>query len=251
MRGRGEAELGRQPLGDLRPALACVVAPVHPDVVLLVHAVAVDRRADELVDAEADLLVRPWPVRAESAVARRPGRGVVRRLEQSHSLDDRPEARRLLRVEHERGDAEVAGRLVRRVVPQVAAGFSRERRQQRPVLASVATLEDPGCLHADEHAPVLHGERRDLRQLPIAVRLVGEALARLRPRLAEVRAAPDGRAVPLARSGGEDRPRRGVVNGVVHGPRLAERAAQRPVAPSLVALQQEAPLAGSDQYQRP
>ena len=37
MRRRGEAELGRQALGDLDPLVAAVVAAVHADVVLLVH----------------------------------------------------------------------------------------------------------------------------------------------------------------------------------------------------------------------
>ena len=39
MRGGGEPELGRQAFGDLRPRTAGVVAAVHADVVLLVHAV--------------------------------------------------------------------------------------------------------------------------------------------------------------------------------------------------------------------
>ena len=89
------------------------------------------------------------------------------------------------------------------------------------------------------------GEARHLRELQVAV-LVGQALARLLPRLAEVGAAPDARAVPLARRGGEDRARVGVADHVVDRPALAERAAHRPVATGLVALEQEAPFPGPD-----
>src|SRR5690349_6631052 len=69
VRRRREAELGREAFGDLRPRMARVVAAMHPDVVLLVEAVAVDRRAYELVHAEADLLMLARPVGAEAAVA--------------------------------------------------------------------------------------------------------------------------------------------------------------------------------------
>jgi hypothetical protein len=48
VRGGREPELGREALGDLGPGLASVVAAVHADVVLLVHAVAVERRATSL-----------------------------------------------------------------------------------------------------------------------------------------------------------------------------------------------------------
>ena len=49
------------------------------------------------------------------------------------------------------------------------------------------------------------GERRDLREAPAV--LVGEPLGGVRPGLTEIAAAPDRRAVPLARGGGEDRAR--------------------------------------------
>ena len=71
----------------------------------------------------------------------------------------------------------------------------------------VAALEDAGRLDADEHAAVLDREGRDLRDLAAGVVVVRDALARVRPRLAEVGAAPDGRAVPLARGGRVDRAR--------------------------------------------
>ena len=139
----------------------------------------------------------------------------------------------------------MARRLVRRVVPGLAAGLAGKRREERPRLAAVAALEDAGRLDADEHAAVGGREMRDLRQLAVAV-VVGEALAGELPRLADVGTAPHRGAVPLARGGRVDRARRGVVDRVVDGPALAVRPAQLPVAPVGVALQHEAALAGSD-----
>src|SRR2546421_12359541 len=115
---------------------------MHADVVLLEHAVAVDRGPHELVDTEADVLVRARPVGTKALVARRPGAGVVRRLEQPDSLHDRPEARGLVIVEHQRRDAEMARRLAGGIVPDVAAGLAGERRQHRPGRAAVTALED-------------------------------------------------------------------------------------------------------------
>ena len=134
------------------------------------------------MDAEADLLVLPRPVGPQPLVARRPRRAAVARLEQADPLHDRPEVRRVVAVRHDRGDAEMARRLVRRVVPGFAAGLARERRQQRPALAAVAALEEARRLDADEDAPVRHGERRYLRDLAGLIRVVGEALAGERPR---------------------------------------------------------------------
>src|SRR5207247_5102584 len=86
MRCRGESELRGQAFGDLGPRLTCIVAAVHADVVLLVHAVAVDGRADELVHAETDLFVLARPVGAKSAVTRGPRLRLVRRLEPAQPL---------------------------------------------------------------------------------------------------------------------------------------------------------------------
>src|SRR3954454_24670833 len=93
MHGRREAEVARKALRDLGPGLAGVVAPVHAAVVLLVEALSVRRRHHELVHAVAHLGVIEGPGRAEPAVARRPGRSIVRGLEDAVALDDGPEAR--------------------------------------------------------------------------------------------------------------------------------------------------------------
>ena len=125
--------------------LVGVVAAVHADVVLLVHAIAVDRRADELVDTEADVLVLGSASPCAGPCSAAPGLRVVSRLEQAHALDDRPEAVVVLRVEHQRGDPEMSGRLVCRVVPLIAAGLALKGRELRPGHAAVRrTRKSPG-----------------------------------------------------------------------------------------------------------
>ena len=241
VRGRREAELGRQAIRDLRPGQARVVAPVHTDVVLLVQAVRVRRRHHELVDAVADLGVLERPVGSQPVVPRRPRDAVVGRLEDADALDDRPVAGRILGVGEDRGDTEVARRLVGRFVPPLTAGLAFERAQEPPRLAAVTALEDAGHLRAGEEPPVGGCEARDLRELEPGVAVL-EALARLRPRLAEVEAAPDAGAVPLARPGRVDRAGVGVVDSVVDRPPFAERATQLPLEPPFVALEDEQPL---------
>ena len=166
---RGEAEVAGQALGDLGPRLAGVVGAVHADVVLLVHALRVGR-ADELVHAEADVLVVGGPVAAQSLVARRPRRAAVLGLERADALHDREEVVRVVRVGDEAGDAEVPRRLVRGIVPALAAVLAGEGRQQRPGLAVVAALEDARRLDADEQAVARARERRDLRDLAAVAR---------------------------------------------------------------------------------
>src|SRR5581483_5602604 len=234
MDGGGEAEVARQSLRDLRPRLSRVVGAVHADMVLLVHPLRV-RGADELVDAEADVFVVARPVAPQPLVARRPRGAAVVRLERADTLDDREEVVRVVRVGDEAGDAEVAGRLVRGIVPVLAAVLAGERREKRPRRAVVLALEDAGRLDADEETVAGARERRDLVDLPAVVVGIAQSLARHLPRRAAVAAAPDARAVPLARRSGVDRVGRRVVDRVVDGPALAERLAQRPVLP-VVAL---------------
>ena len=123
-----------------------------------------------------------------------------------------------------------------------------EGREERPGLAVVAALEDARRLDSDEQPVAGPRERRHLGDPAAVLVAVGEALARVLPGLAEVAAAPDGGAVPLARGGGEDRAGVRVVDGVVDGPSFAVRAAQRPVA-AVVALEHEGALAGCDGQQ--
>src|SRR5947208_12667250 len=148
VRRRGEAEVARQALGDLVPRLAGVVGAVHADVVLLVHALRVGR-ADELVDAEADVLVVGGPVAAEPLVPRRPGGAAVLGLEGADALHDGEEAVGVGSVGDESRDPEMPGRLVGGIVPDLAAVLAGEGGEQRPVLAVVAALEDAWCLDAD------------------------------------------------------------------------------------------------------
>src|SRR5581483_7056328 len=208
----------------------------------------VDLRTLEVVHAETDLLVLPWPVRAQAAVARCPRLRVVARLEEADALHDRPELVLVVAVCVQRRDAEVPRRLIRRVVRALAAGLAGQRREECPRLAVVATLEDARRLDTGEHTAVRSGERRDLRQLaPVLVR---EAFARERPRLAEVLAAPDRRAMPLAGRGREDRAGARLHERVIDRPALAKRPARRPLAAVGIALEDEQPFPGSDEQQR-
>ena len=242
-----EAEVARQALGDLVPRLAGVVRAMHADVVLLVHALRVGR-ADELVHAEADILVVGGPVAAQAAVSRAhddPPSSVSNAPIPCTIVKKRSES---FALGNEAGDPEVPGRLVGGIVPALAAVLARQGREERPGLAVVAALEDARRLDADEQPVARARERRHLRDLAAVVVAVGEAFARLLPRLAEIAAAPDGRAVPLARGGGVDLPCGRVVDSVVDGPSLAVRAAQRPVA-AVVALEHERALSGCDGQQ--
>ena len=208
VRRGGEAEVARQPLGDLDPRAAAVVAAVHAAVVLLVQALVVGRRHHELVHAVADLRVLERPVGAQAAVARRPR---ARRRRSSRRC--RSPARPPRSGPASSGCGRIAG------MPRwpggwfagsfqlVAAGLAVERAEQRPGGAAVAALEDAGRLGAGEHAAVRRRQPGDLRQPQLAVLAVAEALARELPRLAEVGAAPDPGAVPLARRGRVDRAR--------------------------------------------
>ena len=149
-------------------------------------------------------------------------------LEHADPLHDRPEARRVVVVQHHRRDAEVPGRLVRRVVPDLRcradrrASSARDQSRRRP-----GSRRCPAPRRRPAHVPATPRASRPSRSSSGVV-AVGEALARERPRLAEVAASPDGRAVPFARCGRVDRARRPLEHGVVDRPGLAVRAAQRP-----------------------
>ena len=200
------------------------------------------------MDAEADVLVVGGPVAPEALVPRRPRRAAVLGLEGADALHDREEAVGVVGLGDEARDPEVPGRLVRGIVPALAAVLAREGGEERPGLAVVAALEDARRLDSDEQPVAGPRERRHLGDPAAVLVAVGEALARVLPGLAQVAAAPDGGAVPLARGGGEDRAGVRVVDGVVDGPSFAVRAAQRPVA-AVVALEHEGALAGCDGQQ--
>src|SRR5581483_8793908 len=122
----------------------------------------------------------------------RPRLSVVGRLEEAVALDDRPEVLGpVAGVGGDVGDAEMPGRLLVRVVP-VLARLVLRRAMELPRLPAVAALEDAGRLGPCEQPAVRRRQARDLGQLPLRVVAVRQALARLRPRLAEIGALPDG-----------------------------------------------------------
>src|SRR5664279_1601175 len=137
-------------------------------------------------------------------------------------------------------------RLVLRVVPVSAQRHAVERAEERPRLRAVAALEDACILGAGEDAAVRDREARDFRELlPAAV--IRETLARELPRLAEIGAPPDARAVPFACRCGVDRTGVCIVHRVIDRPAFAVRAAHLPVATIRIALEDEAALACSDE----
>jgi hypothetical protein len=140
----------------------------------------------------------------------------------------------------------VPRRLVRGVVPRLPVGMPVERRIELPRLPLVAALEDAGHLGPGEQAAVRCGQPRHLGELQPRV-LVVQALARLLPRLAEIGAPPDARAVPLACGGRVHHPAFRLVDGVVDRPALAVGAAQPPVAAAFVAFEQETTLPRADE----
>ena len=181
--------------------------------------------------------------RAGRGCARRPRGGVVGRLEDPDPLHDRPVAR------GSSGCGRIAGTL------RNPGGWLAGRSSPLPgwpsrlVRATTSppprrgSRRRPGFRRRRRRAAVRRGERRHLRQLQVAV-LVGQLLARLLPRLAEVSALRQTLEPCHLPCGGEDRARVGVADHVVDRPALAERAAQRPVATGLVALEQEAAFCG-------
>src|SRR4029079_10540701 len=136
----------------------------------------------------------------------------------------------------------MAGRLVLGDVPELAAGLSVERALERPGSAAVAALEHARRLGAREHAGVCGRQPRHLRELQLAVLTVAETLAGKLPALAQVTAAPDAGAVPLAGGGGVDRARLAVVDRVVDRPPVTVWPADPPVPAGEVALHHEASL---------
>src|SRR5690242_10809972 len=101
-------------------------------------------------------------------VARRPRLSVVGRLEEAIALDDCPETLGLVRVRDDRRDAEMAGRLLTRIVP-VLARVVLGRRQELPRLAAVAALEDARHLRPPQQPAMRRSEARDFRHLEAAV----------------------------------------------------------------------------------
>src|SRR2546423_5284532 len=97
-------------------------------------------------------------------------------------------------------------RLLRGIVPVLAARLAVECAEERPVDAAVPALEHTGHLDAREYASVRRRQPGDLGQLLRALALaVRQALARQLPGLAEIVAPPDAGPVPLARRRGVDR----------------------------------------------
>ncbi len=121
----------------------------------------------------------------------------------------------------------------------------------RPGDAAVGAPEQTGGLDAGVDRAVRTGREAPRGRDGLAVVAVGQADRRVGPGRAEVRAAEDGRAVPRAAAGREERARRRVDDDVVDRPAFAHRSPQRPRRASRIALQDERALGGSDEQQGP
>ncbi len=117
-----------------------------------------------------------------------------------------------------------------------------------PRFAIVVALEQPGRL--DPGVQAGRGGRQAPHRLDrVFPGLVGETRAGVRPGRAQVFGLPHGRAEPGVPAAGVDGPRSLVRDDMVHRPGLAERAAEAPRAPQLVALEDERALLRSEQDQ--
>ena len=147
-----------------------VVAAVHADSGSAgTCAVRSVRRQHELVHAVADLRVLERPVRAQArccaASTTRRRRSSRRRRGPGRS----PRSATPRRGAEDRGDAEVAGRLVRRVVPGLAVRLAFEQAQERPRCAAVAALEHAGASRRRRAArPCAARQAGHLRDLELA-----------------------------------------------------------------------------------
>ena len=228
------------------------VRAVHPAVVLLVERLGLAGRGRELVDALPGDRVRVRvEVGADAAVARLPGRAAVLRLEDADRRDADPRPLRVGRVGDDRVQDEAAGAgLPGRSRSRGSSGPRRATRSRRG--RRCGTGRPARRRRACRRRGSWPGSRpwrsgwacRRRRGRP---RRVGQALARVGPGLAEVLAAPDGRAVPRRAAAGQDRAAAGLDDEVVDRPALAQRAAHRPVAALGVALEDERALGRADE----
>ena len=115
-----------------------------------------------------------------------------------------------------------------------------------PGLAPIVAAEQPGRLHTGIEAAIArrHAPHRLDR---LFARLVGEALARVRPALAEIGRLPDGRAEPFVAAASIDRAGFGVADNMVHRPVLAEGTAEFPRFAPGVAFEDERAFPGADE----
>ena len=242
-----EAELAGQSRGQVVPRPAAVVRAVLAAVVLLVEPLGRPGGHHQLVDALAGLRRRAGhEVGPDALVARLPGRPAVGRLERPDGRDRDPHPIRVGRV----------GTIEWRISPPApgcpgrSAGVVRQALDVGPGPAAVIAPEQAGDPDAGVDRAVGRGDVPDGGDLR-AVLAIGQPVARLRPRLAQVVAPEDGRPVPGRAAAGIERPGRRVAADVLDRVPLAGRAADRPRPSGGIRLEDEGALLGANEEQDP
>ena len=178
--------------------------------VLLVHRVGLARRHHQAVHALAEfrvVLAFRKEVGARALVARLPGRAAVGGVKHAGRRDADPDLPLVLgmqdkRMQDQPGAARVPVRPRRMFLQPV---------EMLPGLSLVVAPEQAGRLHAGiEHAVALGQAPHRLDRL--GARLIGQALARMRPCRAEILGFPDRRAEPFIAAAAIDRAGRRVAH---------------------------------------
>src|SRR5215210_1635639 len=196
----------------------------------LVHALAeIRRRAGNEIGSHA-------------VIPRIPGFAAVLCLERAHGGSGDPEAPVVGRVRHDRVQAQpaTAG------LPLRPAGMVAQTGELLPGHPAVVRAEQSGRLDSRKERAVIGLQVPDSGDLGTVV-AVSQPLARLRPAMAIIGAAPDRRAVPGVAAGGVDSAVSFTAYHVMDRPGLAERAAQVPLATRGITVEDESTLPGSDE----
>ena len=229
------------------PALAAVVRAVDAAVVLLPQPLRPAGVDEQLVHALTELREGLREEVGRRALIRgRERLAAVLAPEDTRRGDADVHPRRLVRVERDRVAAHPAGT----GVPTLAGLVADDAVHRLPGGAAVVGAEEnTGCGTEPEPAILPRAPRLDvpgLLQLEPGV-LEEPQLLRARPALAPVRRAVDRGAVDLVVRRRVDRAVPRVDDGVEDRPAREERADELPVAPAVVALEDEEALAGAEE----
>ncbi len=240
----GKAEVGGKRAGDLLPLLATIVRAVHPAVVLLVEVLTTIGRHHELVDALAELGVALGrELGPDAAIAGRPGRAPVARLERADRRDPDPDASRVGGV----GDDGVEDETTGAGHPAGPAGVVGQALDVGPGCAVVRAPEQTRRFDAGEDRPIRCGRHVPHGLDGRTVVAVRQPFAGVGPGLAHVFAAPDGRTEPGASGTREQGAGARLHGDVVDRPAFAQGTAKSPVPAVRVTVEDEGPLGRTDE----
>ena len=217
---------------------AAVGRAVLAAVVLLVEPLRIAGGHHELVDAlPGDRQRVRHEIGPDAGVARLPGQAAVTGLERPDRRDRDPHPVRVGGMGHDRVEDQPACS----GLPGRPARMVRQALDVGPRPAAIVAPEQTGDPDPGVHAAMSGRDVPDGADLR-AVFAVGQAVARLGPRLAEVVAPEDGRSVPGRAAAGVQRARRRVAADVLDRVALAGRSADRPRSSIRVGLDDEGSL---------